>query len=57
MLRRLGLDNKLTREEVSAYKCGVREPSSLTLIKYAQVAGVYVDVLIDDELNLPSKIP
>src|SRR5438046_444372 len=31
MVRRLGLSGKLTREEVSAYERGVREPSLPTL--------------------------
>ena len=57
MLRRLGLSDKLTREEVSAYERGVREPSLLTLLKYAEAAGVWVDVLINDDLDLPDKLP
>ena len=57
MLRHLGLDDKLTREELSAYERGVREPTLLTLLKYAQVAGVYVNALIDDELDLPEYLP
>lgn len=57
MLRHLGLDDKLTREEVSAYERGVREPSLLTLLKYAEAAGVWVDVLINDDLDLPDKLP
>jgi transcriptional regulator with XRE-family HTH domain len=57
ILQHLGLSNKLTREEISAYERGVREPSLLTLLRYAQAAGVYVDVLIDDEVDLPNKIP
>jgi transcriptional regulator with XRE-family HTH domain len=57
MLRHLGLDDKLTREELSAYERGVREPTLLTLLKYAQAAGIYVDVLIDDGVYLPDKIP
>lgn len=57
MLRSLGLDNKLTREELSAYERGVREPTLLTLLKYAQAAGVYVDVLINDDVDLPEKLP
>lgn len=57
MLRHLRLDDKLTREELSAYERGVREPSLLTLLKYAQAAGVYVDTLIDDDVDLPSKPP
>jgi transcriptional regulator with XRE-family HTH domain len=56
MLRHLGLDDKLTREELSAYERGVREPTLLTLLKYAQAAGVYVDTLIDDDVDLPKKI-
>jgi len=57
MLRRLGLSDKLTREELSAYERGVREPSLLTILKYAQVAGVYTDALIDDSVDLPEKLP
>ena len=57
MLRYLGLSDKLTREEVSAYERGVREPSLLTLLIYAQAAGLYVDALIDDNMDLPDKIP
>jgi transcriptional regulator with XRE-family HTH domain len=57
MLRHLRLGDKLTREEVSAYERGVREPSLLTLLKYAEAAGVWVDVLINDDLDLPDKLP
>lgn len=57
MIRRLGLTDKLTREEVSAYERGVREPSLPTLARYASIAGVWMDVLVDDELDLPQKIP
>ncbi|HEX8144768.1 MAG TPA: helix-turn-helix transcriptional regulator [Pyrinomonadaceae bacterium] len=57
MLRHLGLEDKLTREELSAYERGVREPTLLTLLKYAQAAGVYVDVLIDDSVDLPEQVP
>src|SRR6266478_2082717 len=57
MVRQLGLTDKLTREEVSAYERGVREPSLPTLARYAKVAGVWIDVLVDDELDLPPNIP
>jgi transcriptional regulator with XRE-family HTH domain len=57
MLRHLGLDDKLTREELSAYERGVREPTLLTLLKYAQAAGIYVDMLIDDGVDLPDNLP
>jgi hypothetical protein len=27
------------------------------LLRLAEIAGVYVNVLIDDELNMPEKLP
>lgn len=56
MLRRLELDN-LTRTTVSAYEVGTSEPPLPVLLKYARLVGVSTDVLIDDELDLPSKLP
>lgn len=57
MLARLGLDESHFRSAVSGYELGMREPPLPVLLTYARVAGVCVDVLIDDELNLPSKLP
>jgi transcriptional regulator with XRE-family HTH domain len=57
MIRRLGLSDVLYQSNVSGFELSEREPSLPILLKYAQVAGVYVDVLIDDELDLPSSIP
>jgi len=57
MLRHLGLSDKLTREELSAYERGVREPSLLTILRYAKATGLSVEVLIDDEMELPARLP
>jgi hypothetical protein len=35
----------------------VREAPLLILLQYARVAGVHMEALIDDELNLPEKLP
>ena len=56
MLRLLGLDEKLFRSAVSGYELGTREPPLPVLLMYARVTGVCVDVLIDDELDLPARI-
>ena len=53
LVRRLGLENKITREDVSKFDRGVREPSLPTLLKYAQSVGISTDILIDDEAKLP----
>ena len=57
MLRRLGLPDKLIQTSISGYERGAREPSLLVLLEYSRVAGVYMDVLVDDELDLPEKLP
>jgi transcriptional regulator with XRE-family HTH domain len=57
MIRHLGLDDELTQSRISGYELGTREPSLLTLLKYAQAAGLCVDLLIDDKLELPKKLP
>jgi len=57
MIRRLGLSGKLTREEISSFERGVREPPLPVLLQYAKVAGVPMDMLVDDNLDLPAKLP
>lgn len=56
-IRRLGLEYHLTREELSKYERGLRVPSLPNLLKYARTVGLIVDELIDDEIDLPAKLP
>lgn len=57
ILRRLGLDDELTQAEWSAYERGVRIPSLPVLLMTAELAGVWMDVLVNDDLDLPEAIP
>jgi transcriptional regulator with XRE-family HTH domain len=57
MIRKLGLTDELTQAEISAYERGVRIPSLPVLLSYAEVAGVWMDVLVNDNLDLPECIP
>jgi transcriptional regulator with XRE-family HTH domain len=57
MLERLGFSEELFRSNVSQYELGTRVPPLPVLLEYARAAGVYVDDLIDDEFDLPEKIP
>ena len=52
MANRLRLDKKITRADISKYERGTREPSLLTLLRYARVVGVSLDILVDDEVDL-----
>ena len=57
MLWRLGADDRMVYSRISEFETGKGEPSLIILLEYARVAGVCVDVLIDDELDLPNKLP
>ena len=57
MLSRVGLGETGYRHYISHFETGKREPSLLVLLEYARVANVHVEVLIDDELDLPAKLP
>ncbi len=57
MLRRLGFEDVLDYKRISEYELGKNEPPLAVLLSYARAAGVCVDLLIDDELDLPDKLP
>lgn len=57
LIRRLGFAEELTQDYISAYERGVREPPLPVLLQYARTANLLVEVLIDDELDLPKRIP
>jgi transcriptional regulator with XRE-family HTH domain len=57
ILERLGFSDHLFRSNVSQYERGDRVPAPPVLLEYARLANVDVAVLIDDELDLPEKIP
>lgn len=57
MIRRMGLVDQLVQAEISAYERGLREPPLYVLLEYAGAANVLVEWLIDDEIDLPSKLP
>ena len=57
MFRRLDVEEFSEVKRISDYETDKSEPPLPVLLQYARVAGVCVDVLIDDELELPSKLP
>jgi len=57
ILRRLGLDDELTQAEWSAYERGVRIPSLPVLLETAELAGVWMDMLVNDDIDLPEVLP
>ena len=57
MLRRLGVEDEIPYTRISDYELDKSEPTLMILLRYARHAGVPTEVLIDDELVLPDKLP
>lgn len=57
MLRRLGAEDLIEYNRISEFETGKGEPPLRILLQYARVANVWADVLIDDDLDLPAKLP
>ena len=57
MHRRLGLEDEVEYTNISKYELGRNEPPLSTLLQYARVAGVHLEDIVDDELDLPEKLP
>jgi transcriptional regulator with XRE-family HTH domain len=57
MLRLLGIADEGYRNYISDFENNKREPPLPVLLRYAQLAGVWMDVLVDDEIDLPEKLP
>lgn len=53
IIRLLGLEDNLTREDISKFERGIREPPLRVIVRYARALRISTDVLIDDDLDLP----
>src|SRR5215207_1257942 len=51
--RRLGVEDLIEYNSISRYELNKNEPPLMILLEYARLANVYVEVLIDDSLDLP----
>jgi transcriptional regulator with XRE-family HTH domain len=62
LIRRLGLEDRIERDYVSKYERGVLEPTLDVLLAYARTIsktgrGEFLEAIIDDELDLPVRLP
>ncbi|HEY6189594.1 MAG TPA: helix-turn-helix transcriptional regulator [Pyrinomonadaceae bacterium] len=58
MVRRLGeAGETLQPGHISEFESGAREPSLLVLLQYSRMAGVPMEALVDDVIDLPKRLP
>ena len=57
MLRLLGYEEAIYYNRISDYELNKRIPPFPLVLEYARIAGVHMEGLVDDELDLPDKLP
>ena len=57
LLDRMGLAGAMHYGRISEYEQGKREPTLMTLLAYARAASVHLEDIVDDDLDLPRKLP
>src|SRR5258707_8021186 len=57
MLKRLGYVESIFYTRISDYELSKRVPPLPLLLQYARVSGVHLEDIVDDELELPEKLP
>lgn len=56
ILSRLGFSDELFRSNISQYERGKRVPPPPVLLAYARAAGVLMEDIVDDEVDLPNGL-
>jgi transcriptional regulator with XRE-family HTH domain len=57
LLRRLDAEDLMHYGRISDYELGKREPSLWILLAYARVARIHLEVIVDDNISLPTELP
>jgi transcriptional regulator with XRE-family HTH domain len=57
LLKKLEVEDRIDYTRISGFESGLREPTLIILLQYARVAGVHMEALVDDGLDLPDKLP
>lgn len=57
LLRRLGFEDAMDYRRISEFERGTTEPHLSVLLQYARAAGVHMEDIVDDDLDLPGKLP
>jgi transcriptional regulator with XRE-family HTH domain len=53
----LGVEEDIPYTRISDYELDKNEPTLIVLREYARVAGVHLETIVDDRLELPTSLP
>ena len=57
LVKTMGINGSTVYKRISEYESGRREPSLLVLLAYGRVAGIHLEEIVDDKIELPDKLP
>lgn len=57
MLKRLGFEDVIDYRRISEFELGDAEPPLPVLLRYSRVARVHLEDIVDDNLELPDRLP
>jgi hypothetical protein len=49
------LELKVHYSAVSNFELGTREPDLIVVLRYSRLAGIPMEIIVDDQLNLPEN--
>jgi transcriptional regulator with XRE-family HTH domain len=57
LIRQLGFEGVLVQASISGYESGTREPPLPVLLRYSEISCIWVNSIIDDDLDIPERLP
>ena len=57
LLKRMGVGDMIHYSNISKYELDKNEPPLMVLLAYARVAQVHLEEIVDDDIDLPRKLP
>ena len=57
MVKQMSVGELIHYTNISKYELDKNEPPLMILLAYAKLAQVHLEVIVDDEIDLPRKLP
>ena len=57
MVKQMGVAELIHYNNISKYELDKNEPPLMILLAYAKVAQVHLEEIVDDDIDLPRKLP